>query len=97
MSDIVDIEMKGHLIDSLILTKVLDKKPVAVPPLAQIKGAVEAKAVEVKAADLAKKKAEELSVELRYMGPEEFGKFMVSEDARYKELIITEKMGDRYK
>ena len=31
------------------------------------------------------------------MGPEEFGKFMVSEDARYKELIMTEKMGDRYK
>jgi tripartite-type tricarboxylate transporter receptor subunit TctC len=44
-----------------------------------------------------KKKAEELSVELRYMGPEEFGKFMVSEDARYKELIIAEKMGERYK
>ena len=44
-----------------------------------------------------KKKADELSVELRYMGPEEFGKFMVSEDARYKELIMSEKMGDRYK
>ena len=44
-----------------------------------------------------KKKADELSVELRYMGPEEFGKFMVSEDARYKELILAEKMGDRYK
>mgnify|MGYP001165933254 CR=1 FL=1 len=44
-----------------------------------------------------KKKAEDLSVELRYMGPEEFGKFMVSEDARYKELVIAEKMGERYK
>ncbi|QXE92251.1 SurA N-terminal domain-containing protein [Geomonas subterranea] len=43
----------------IYLVKVLDKKPAAVPPLAQIKGAVEAKAVEVKAADLAKKKAEE--------------------------------------
>jgi len=44
-----------------------------------------------------KKKAEELSVELRYMDAEAFGKFMVSEDARYKELIVAEKMGDRYK
>jgi tripartite-type tricarboxylate transporter receptor subunit TctC len=44
-----------------------------------------------------KKRAEELSVELRYMNSEEFGKFTVSEDARYKELIIAEKMGDRYK
>jgi tripartite-type tricarboxylate transporter receptor subunit TctC len=44
-----------------------------------------------------RKKAEELSVELRYMGPEESGKFIVAEDARYKDLIIAEKMGDRYK
>jgi tripartite-type tricarboxylate transporter receptor subunit TctC len=44
-----------------------------------------------------KKKAEELSVELRYMNSEEFGKFTIAEDARYKELIIAEKMGDRYK
>jgi tripartite-type tricarboxylate transporter receptor subunit TctC len=44
-----------------------------------------------------KKKAEELSVDLRYMGPEELGKFIVAEDARYKELIVAEKMGDRYK
>jgi tripartite-type tricarboxylate transporter receptor subunit TctC len=44
-----------------------------------------------------KKKADELSVELRYMDAEAFGKFMVSEDARYKELIMAEKMGDRYK
>ena len=43
----------------IYLVKVLDKKPAAVPPLSQIRGAVEAKAVEVKAADLAKKKAEE--------------------------------------
>ncbi len=44
-----------------------------------------------------KKKCEELSVELKYMGPEELGKFMVSEDARYQQLIMTEKLGDRYK
>ncbi len=31
------------------------------------------------------------------MGPEELGKFMVSEDARYQQLIMTEKLGDRYK
>ncbi|WP_129128274.1 peptidylprolyl isomerase [Geomonas oryzae] len=43
----------------IYLIKVLDKKPAAVPPLAQIKSAVEAKAVEAKAAELAKKKAGE--------------------------------------
>lgn len=48
----------------IYLVKVLDKKPAAVPPLAQIRAAVEAKAVEVKAADLAKKKAEEALAQL---------------------------------
>jgi len=43
----------------IYLLKVLDKKPSAVPPLAQIRGAVEQKALEVKAAELAKKRAEE--------------------------------------
>ena len=44
-----------------------------------------------------KKKCEELSVELKYMGPEDLGKFMVAEDARYQQLIMSEKLGDRYK
>jgi len=44
-----------------------------------------------------KKRCEELSVELKYMGPQELGKFMVSEDARYQQLIMSEKLGDRYK
>ncbi len=44
-----------------------------------------------------KKKCQELSVELKYMGPQELGKFMVSEDARYQQLIQAEKLGDRYK
>ena len=44
-----------------------------------------------------KKRCDELSVELKYMGPEELGKFMVSEDARYQKLIMAEKLGDRYK
>ncbi|HBA89514.1 MAG TPA: peptidylprolyl isomerase [Geobacter sp.] len=43
----------------IYLLKVTDKKPAAVPPLAQIRSAVEQKTVEVKAVDLAKKKAEE--------------------------------------
>ncbi len=44
-----------------------------------------------------KKKCEELSVELKYMNSPDLGKFMVSEDARYQQLIMTEKLGDRYK
>ena len=44
-----------------------------------------------------KKKCEELSVELKYMNSADLGKFMVSEDARYQQLIMTEKLGDRYK
>ena len=44
-----------------------------------------------------KKKCEELSVELKYMNPEDFGKFILSEDARYQKLILSEKLGDRYK
>jgi len=43
----------------IYLVKIIDKKPAAVPPLAQIRSAVEQKALEAKAADLAKKKAEE--------------------------------------
>ena len=43
----------------IYLVKVLERKPAAVPPLAQIKGAVEQKTLEAKAAELAKKKAEE--------------------------------------
>jgi peptidyl-prolyl cis-trans isomerase D len=43
----------------IYLVKVIEKKAAAVPPLAQIKGAVEQKALDAKAADLAKKKAEE--------------------------------------
>lgn len=48
----------------IYLVKVVDKKPSAVPPLAQIKGAVEAKARDAKAAELAKKKAEDLLPQL---------------------------------
>lgn len=44
-----------------------------------------------------KKKCQELSVQLMYKGPQDFEKFILSEDARYKELIIKEKLGDRYK
>ena len=44
-----------------------------------------------------KKRCEELSVELKYMGPQDLGKFMVSEDTRYQQLIMSEKLGDRYK
>jgi len=44
----------------IYLLKVIDRKPSAVPPLAQIKGAVEKKVLEAKAAELARKKAEEL-------------------------------------
>lgn len=44
-----------------------------------------------------KKKCEELSVELKYMNSQDLGKFMISEDARYQNLIMSEKLGDRYK
>jgi tripartite-type tricarboxylate transporter receptor subunit TctC len=44
-----------------------------------------------------KKKCQELSVQLSYKGPKDFEKFILSEDARYKELIIKTKLGDRYK
>jgi peptidyl-prolyl cis-trans isomerase D len=43
----------------IYLVKVLEKKPAAVPPLAQIKGAVEQLALQAKAAEVAQKKAEE--------------------------------------
>jgi len=48
----------------IYLVKVIDKKPAAVPALAQIKGAVEAKTRDAKAAELAKKKAEEALAQL---------------------------------
>jgi tripartite-type tricarboxylate transporter receptor subunit TctC len=44
-----------------------------------------------------KAKAKELSVDLKFMNAEELGKFMVSEDERYKNMIMKEKIGDRYK
>ena len=44
-----------------------------------------------------KKKAAELSVELKYMNQADFGKFLQSEDERYKNLMIKEKFGNRYK
>jgi tripartite-type tricarboxylate transporter receptor subunit TctC len=44
-----------------------------------------------------KKKCEELGVQIKYLNAEEYGKFMLSEDARYKELIVKEKLGERYK
>ena len=43
-----------------------------------------------------KKKAEELSVDLKYLGAQDFNKFLLAEDERYKNLIIKEKMGKRY-
>ncbi len=43
----------------IYLLKVAERKPAVVPPLAQIRGAVEQKVLTVKAAELAKKKAEE--------------------------------------
>lgn len=44
-----------------------------------------------------RKRAEEMTCPLKYMGPQEFGEFMKAEDVRYKELIINNKLGDRYK
>jgi peptidyl-prolyl cis-trans isomerase D len=44
----------------IYLVKIIEKKAAAVPPLAQIKGAVGQKVLEAKAAELAKKKAEAL-------------------------------------
>ena len=44
-----------------------------------------------------KKRCEELSVELKYMNSTDFGKFAKAEDARYQQLIMGEKLGDRYK
>ena len=44
-----------------------------------------------------KKRCEDLSVELKYMNSQDLGKFMLSEDARYQQLIMGEKLGDRYK
>ena len=44
-----------------------------------------------------KKKCDELGVQIKYLNSEDYGKFMLSEDARYKELIMKEKLGERYK
>jgi len=44
-----------------------------------------------------KKKCDELGIQIKYLNSEDYGKFMLSEDARYKELIMKEKLGDRYK
>jgi tripartite-type tricarboxylate transporter receptor subunit TctC len=43
------------------------------------------------------KKTEDLSVELRYMNPEQAAKFVLAEDLRYQQIIQAEKLGDRYK
>jgi tripartite-type tricarboxylate transporter receptor subunit TctC len=43
------------------------------------------------------KKTDDLSVELRYMNPEQATKFVLAEDARYQQIIQAEKLGDRYK
>jgi len=52
----------------IYLVKVIERKPAVVPPLAQIRGAVEQKALEARAADFAKKKAEELLPQLAKSG-----------------------------
>ncbi len=44
-----------------------------------------------------KKKCDELGVQIRYLNAVDYGKFMLSEDARYKELVMKEKLGERYK
>ncbi|HBG05368.1 MAG: peptidylprolyl isomerase [Geobacteraceae bacterium GWC2_58_44] len=65
----------------IYLLKVAEKKPAAVPPLAQIRGQVEQKVLEVKAAELAKKKAEEMLPQLAKGGAQlkETGSFGYSE------------------
>ncbi|MCM0081736.1 SurA N-terminal domain-containing protein [Geomonas sp. Red32] len=50
--------------DGIYILKVTDRKPAAVPPLAQIRSAVEQKALTAKAAEVAKKKAEEALAQL---------------------------------
>lgn len=44
-----------------------------------------------------KKKCEELGVRIKYMNGENYGKFMLAEDTRYQQLIMSEKLGERYK
>ncbi len=44
-----------------------------------------------------KARAAELSVDLKYLGVEDFGKFLQAEDKQYMELIKKAKLGDRYK
>ena len=48
----------------IYLVKVIERKPAAVPPLAQIRGAVEEKALAAKAEEVARKKGEELLAQL---------------------------------
>jgi len=43
-----------------------------------------------------KKKADELSLELRYMDGPTFGKFILAEDERYRKICIEEKLGTKY-
>jgi peptidyl-prolyl cis-trans isomerase D len=64
----------------IYLVKVNEKKASAVPPLAQIRGAVEQKVLEAKAAELAKKKAEDLLPQLAKGGSQlkETGSFSYS-------------------
>ncbi|ACH39518.1 peptidylprolyl cis-trans isomerase, putative [Citrifermentans bemidjiense Bem] len=52
----------------IYLLKVLDKKPSVVPPLAQVRAQVERKLLEVKGAEVAKKKAEEALQQLSKAG-----------------------------
>jgi len=66
----------------IYLLKVTGKKPSTVPPLAQIRGAIEQKVLEVKAAELARKRAEEALAQLAKGGAadlKETGSFGYSE------------------
>lgn len=44
-----------------------------------------------------KKKCDELSIQLKYMNSQDFEKFVLAEDTRYQQLIMAEKLGERYK
>ena len=65
----------------IYLLKVVEKKPSAVPPLAQIRPQVEQKLLEVKAAELARKRAEEALPQLAKGGvaAKETGSFAYAE------------------
>lgn len=64
-------ELSGPLENpkGIYLVKVTDRTPPAVPPLNEIRKAVEAKVRSIKARELAKKKAEDLLVQLSKNGP----------------------------